>query len=711
MVKISRHSSNSRKSLVAKDSWCRAFLKLFCLTQGVHLAYRIYRYETSSNLPPTPMSDLLHTRQRQATTVHDLHRNDYQQSSSANNKERKTDASKTKGKTTTTDTTLTKHGSGPAKLGYVVDLLQERTSQSFRKLPLTLEASFQQSKNCDYVDATTKRRLLTHSQCRESITPLTAVNRASFARYLCGNKLEPGASMTVPKTCDLDATYSVHPPPTTPVVVMPKQSDSKPLTLESLSDCPVPCQFDSSLLPSTKLEHNAETQMFHLMVDHQWELRLSKQDPYYVAAARRERTDYRRDIYYSTTSLQSDLPLSFFNFDSYDLQHTRAVDWETTTTKNVATYLQNSDCSAGRRHKWLAAVQAVLGVECFGKCSHNTELPSTVASLDTLADRLALMKRNRIVLAFEGGTEKDHITSIVWEALLSGSVPAIVGPPNVEAHLPKNSAIFNANFNNWDKFAEYVKKVSEDKELWNTYHEWRSDPTEWSKLQARMEFTSIPTACRICTWAHAKRYGLGWNHTRQSMVDLHIPRQLCLSSSNVITQPFLEIWNDNVPDASGESCSAESVVSSTTTVDGVLDRKVVFRDGITDMVLSNMAKDAVLTLQFDVHNTEGAYFRDTHTVIAHNLKRTAAVSSATVQDDKVKITVLANWEVQIHSPAEGKLQLTVQADAHPDETRKIRVIAEDVNELHDKLTEFYPSSFGSLMMKDFVDPLEFYFDA
>jgi hypothetical protein len=44
-----------------------------------------------------------------------------------------------------------------------------------------------------------------------------------------------------------------------------------------------------------------------------------------------------------------------------------------------------------------------------------------------------------------------------------------------------------------------------------------------------------------------------------------------------------------------------------------------------------------------------------------------------------------------------------------DETRRIRVIIEDMVELYDKATEFYPTTYAKVMVQDFVDPLELFY--
>jgi hypothetical protein len=157
-----------------------------------------------------------------------------------------------------------------------------------------------------------------------------------------------------------------------------------------------------------------------------------------------------------------------------------------------------------------------------------------------------------------------------------------------------------------------------------------------------------------------------------------------------------------------------------------IEREVVEHDGVVDMTIKRITgggaaalrgDDLVLRLEIDgVRNSEGAYFRDTHTLVKEAI-RTPAVSSASIQDDKSKVTVLANWVTKISSPEEGVIEVVVVKGAHEefvldaDEIRRIRVITEDMSELHDKMTEFFPSTFGKHMMHDFIDPLELFYEA
>lgn len=145
-------------------------------------------------------------------------------------------------------------------------------------------------------------------------------------------------------------------------------------------------------------------------------------------------------------------------------------------------------------------------------------------------------------------------------------------------------------------------------------------------------------------------------------------------------------------------------------------RTVTQHDGVTDIMIISIEtdspdEDVVLRLQVDVRNTEGAFFRDTHTLV--DTIRKPLVSSATVQDENSKVTVLANWETVVHSPEEGTIEIVIQQKGeafNKDHShRRIRVITEDISSVHDKMTEFFPSSFGKQMTKDFIDPVEMFY--
>jgi Glycosyltransferase family 10 (fucosyltransferase) C-term len=301
-------------------------------------------------------------------------------------------------------------------------------------------------------------------------------------------------------------------------------------------------------------------------------------------------------------------------------------------------------------------------------------------------------------------------------------VPVILGAQNSEQLMPPNSAIFASNFNSWDKMTDYVKQVSENKTLWESFHAWRVDEKALATYEARFNFTKTSPECRTCRWAYAKRYGLGWNHRQQSIQDTRLHRRLCLTNDKkLVTQPFRESWihrgTQLATSVAAESCSTLMSEASVEVNGYAVDRSVVQHDGVVDITIRNIQREndsQEVTLRFyvNVRNSEGAFFRDSHTLVP--TMRGSLASSATIQDEYAKVTVLADWETAIRSNEEGSIDIPILRNGESwgtEETRRIRVIVEDMNPLHDKMTEFFPSSYGTIMTQDFVDPVELFFAA
>jgi hypothetical protein len=325
---------------------------------------------------------------------------------------------------------------------------------------------------------------------------------------------------------------------------------------------------------------------------------------------------------------------------------------------------------------------------------------------------LQLSKQGRIHLALEESTEKDYITETVWESLLSGAVPAVLGASNIAQHLPPNSVIDASLYNSWDKYAEYVKSVSENKTMWESYQKWRTDEAAIQAFEVRMNYTQTSAQCRTCRWAYAKLYGLGWDHYQQVIRETMIPRRLCVDgSSGMASQPFLESWGAaTAPTAATGNCNS---LTAETTV-GSLKRTLVQHDGIVDMTITSSSdaaatEDVVIRMRTEVRNSEGAYFPYTHALVP--TVKGALCSSATIQDESSRMTVLASWVTFIKSPEEGVLEIVVQRKGESilkDSVKRLRIITEDTHPIHDKMTEFFPSSFCKRMVKDFVDPISIF---
>ena len=628
-----------------------------------------------------------------------------------------------------TKAVMDKLGTGVTKYGFVVDMVHQREHPVFRTSPLldpeedadkllkalpeddTPSDDSTSFRSCDHIE---NGHIKQHEICQDSDTILFAYNSADFARSICGKDIEPLKAVKLDDDHCENLLISQNllaqdKPPIDgkgmPAIVI-QSHPTRPLGKLMDVDCDIPCKYEENMKGIERYVQGTP-----------WKILYSEMEPGLPSFdVPFEQTAYRKDTYFSIHSMKSSIPLSLYDFKKYNLRDRPALDWG--KIANKVTYLQDSECSAGRRNKWAAAIQSAFDLAAYGSCNHNTDLDEDDA-LDTIGGRISIAKQNRIHLVIERGGAKDYVTPQIWESLLSGAVPAIIGAPNLDSILPAGSFINGNVYNSWDKFAEFVKSVAEDESLWNSYHKWRTNESEIKAFEERMGFVRTSTQCRTCRWAYAKKYGLGWDHAKQMVEEPALGRDFCISSENeLIVKPFREEWfqqGAKVEPTGSERCPSASSQISTELSDFRLKRSVQFHDGVTDITLSMSSgdgegTDTFIRLSFDVRNSHGAYFRNPHSLVP--TERGSTITSAAIQDEKAKITVLADWETKISSPEQGIIQVsvdTLKREKGIDALGRIRIIVESSDILHDKLTEFYPTSYSKMMVKDFVDPIELFY--
>lgn len=641
---------------------------------------------------------------------------------------------------------LDKKGTGSTNVAYVQDFQYDRQNPTFRGVDLKMiDSATQVARLVQEFKVTSCKSVekihdghyswTMQAPCLDPDTPQIAYNPTGFDRIWCGQEIAPGKAVIMSEHCT-DPTVHLFPvetPPSTGTGMPPMilQSHSGPVNDASqlqTVECDIPCKQEPGLRIS---EDNLELH-FH---GENWMITQTLADSYMNNYAKIERTDYRIDHYYSTQSFKSSVPLTYYDPEKFSLRNRPPISFD--SAKPKAIYLIDTMCGSpgSKRQKYFAAIANRFSVDSMGDCHHNTDVPPGMTK-DTFEGRIELMKQYRFVLAFDPTKEKDHISPVVWEALISGSVPVIVSADNIRSHLPPNSFIDSGMYSDWDDLADGIKKINDNKEQWESYHAWRTDEVALAKFEALYEFSKTDPTCRLCRWGYAKKYGLGWDHATQKVTENHLPRSLCTTATKgLASRPFQEEWisrNEenaivvNIGDDPGSELCTETLAEATIDNGSTykIQRTLSFHDGVTDILVTDIERESptqelVLRLHFPgVQNSDGAHFVNTHTTV-RGMQHTQLVSSASMQDDYSKITVLADWATSISCPMEGVLELVV-VEAHENEEqaskplwpnipRRIRVITEDMNVIHDKMTEYFPSSFATKLIRDFVDPLEVYF--
>ena len=294
----------------------------------------------------------------------------------------------------------------------------------------------------------------------------------------------------------------------------------------------------------------------------------------------------------------------------------------------------------------------------------------------------------------------------LWGTFAAGTVPVYYGAPNVESHVPPNS-IINANkFNTTEDLAKYLVKVANNKTLYESYHSWRYKPLPESFIR-RYNMTRTHSTCRTCRWAAAKKYGLGWNHQRQEIGDLRIPRKVCHDSKGILTHPFHETWISGngqrsvLVEPERESpyhCETKQTTLATSLRFGnhVLNRTVRSQDGVIDIHLEDSRES---------QSTSASLILRMATQIDGQMSTSSFKSLSLrhyrLQDEEKRMTILTSRNAILNVTEESDLELHI---SRVHQAMKVRIIVEDI--------ESYPDSrnrtffFGQMLTEDFLNPLE-----
>ncbi|NWX06169.1 FUT6 fucosyltransferase, partial [Caloenas nicobarica] len=112
-------------------------------------------------------------------------------------------------------------------------------------------------------------------------------------------------------------------------------------------------------------------------------------------------------------------------------------------------------------------------------------------------DKLLLtVSQYKFYLAFENSQHEDYITEkLWWNALSSGTVPVVLGPPreSYERFVPPDSFIHVDDFASAADLAQYLRELSNDTERYQRYFQWH----KWLKPVVRVGW-----ATRVCKACH-----------------------------------------------------------------------------------------------------------------------------------------------------------------------------------------------------------------
>ena len=151
-----------------------------------------------------------------------------------------------------------------------------------------------------------------------------------------------------------------------------------------------------------------------------------------------------------------------------------------------------SDClDDAHRYKLIDKLRPYLDIDVYGGCGK--ACPRDYSSCNEL------LPPYKFYLAFENSDCRDYVTEKYWRAIIRGQIPIVAWKiySMTDLVLP-NSYINVYDFKDLDAAGAYIKKVSENKTLYNSYFKWKATHTMDAKhgfcvLCEHLKDNSVPS--------------------------------------------------------------------------------------------------------------------------------------------------------------------------------------------------------------------------
>lgn len=183
----------------------------------------------------------------------------------------------------------------------------------------------------------------------------------------------------------------------------------------------------------------------------------------------------------------------------------------------------NTNCNTpSKRTEYVNQLMKFIQIDNYGNCGNNIiHLPEHIIKIQNsnkkdLKDRgsynweqgkLSLSSEYLFTIAIENSINYDYITEKLWHPLICGSVPIYLGAPNIKDWLPckRNCIIDLTEFKTPKQAAEYIKLVSMNKTLYESYHQWRNEPLNDNFINIINYFQKMDNYsldCLVCHLSH-----------------------------------------------------------------------------------------------------------------------------------------------------------------------------------------------------------------
>ncbi|CAH8311165.1 unnamed protein product [Eruca vesicaria subsp. sativa] len=249
---------------------------------------------------------------------------------------------------------------------------------------------------------------------------------------------------------------------------------------KDFQSCPIDCTFEDSSGRAPDAAFGLGHQPGTLAI-----LRSMESAQYYpendISQARRNGYDI-----VMTTSLSSDVPVGYFSWAEYDIM---APVQPKTEKAIAAAFISNCGAPNFRLKALEALMKTRIKIDSYGGCHRNR---------DGAVDKVEALNRYKFSLAFENTNEEDYVTEKFFQSLVAGSVPVVVGAPNIEEFAPASDSFFHIkSMEDVEPVAKKMKYLAANSAAYNQTLRWKYEGPSDS-FKALVDMAAVHSSCRLC---------------------------------------------------------------------------------------------------------------------------------------------------------------------------------------------------------------------
>lgn len=192
----------------------------------------------------------------------------------------------------------------------------------------------------------------------------------------------------------------------------------------------------------------------------------------------------------------TDVYASYFNY-AWDLLKPAQ---KKTKRAIASSYITNCKTVSSERDRVVRdLLKYGVEIDLFGQCFGDLNIPEPNLEItDKRRRKLENMAKYKFNLVFENSMADGYVTEKYWEALAVGTIPIVLGAPDIHRYEPRPGSILVVHdFASIEALATEIKRLDSDQVAYDKMLEWKTLGYSDNFL-AMIQYTAIMYECRLC---------------------------------------------------------------------------------------------------------------------------------------------------------------------------------------------------------------------